>query len=401
LCAAAILFGRQGAKVALIERAQDPAAYKKICTHYIQPSATPTIERLGLATAIEMAGGLRNEVELFTRWGWVLPPPTPLTARPAYGYNIRRQILDPIVRNTAVATSGVDFMPGFSARELLMSADRNNGVRAEGSDGLQREIEAGLVVGADGRQSRIAELAGLDAKTKPNGRFFYFAHYRDLPLKSGSRSQIWFLEPDIAYAFPNDGDVTLVAAMPERAKLSTWKADPEAAMRQLFERLPNGPELARAERVSPMMGVLEYPNLIRKVFRPGLALIGDAALSIDPLWGVGCGWAFQSAEWLADAVARTWTNPGALDRGLAVYGRRHRRELAGHEFLISDFSIGRPYNPLERLMFSAAARDPICADHLAAFGSRCIGVSVFMRPSALIRAMWVNARHVAGANASG
>jgi len=400
-CAAAILFGREGAKVALIERAQDPGAYKKICTHYIQPSATPTIERLGLATAIEMAGGLRNDVELFTRWGWVLPPPAPLTARPAYGYNIRRQMLDPIVRNAAVTTSGVDFMPGFSARELLKSDDRINGVRAEGSDGVQREIEAGLVVGADGRQSRIAELAGLDAKTKPNGRFFYFAHYRNLPLKSGSRSQIWFLEPDIAYAFPNDGDVTLLAAMPERAKLSTWKADPEAAMQQLFDRLPNGPALGRAERVSPMMGVLEYPNLTRKVFRPGLALIGDAALSIDPLWGVGCGWAFQSAEWLADAIAGTWSPPGALDRGLAAYGRRHRRELAGHEFLISDFSTGRPYNPLERLMFSAAARDPICADHLAAFGSRCIGVSAFMRPSALIRAMWVNARHAAGANGSG
>ena len=74
-CAAAILFGREGAKVALIESAQDPGAYKKICTHYIQPSATPTIERLGLATAIEIAGGLRDEVELFTRWGWVLPPP--------------------------------------------------------------------------------------------------------------------------------------------------------------------------------------------------------------------------------------------------------------------------------------------------------------------------------------
>lgn len=76
-CAAAILFGREGARVALAERAraQDPAAYRKICTHYIQPSATPTIERLGLAAAIEMAGGLRNEVELFTRCGWVLPSP--------------------------------------------------------------------------------------------------------------------------------------------------------------------------------------------------------------------------------------------------------------------------------------------------------------------------------------
>jgi len=397
-CVAAILFGRKGARVALVERAQDPAAYKKVCTHYIQPSATPTIERLGLATAIEMAGGLRNEVELFTRWGWVVPPPTPLTGRPAYGYSIRRQMLDPIVRRTAVATSGVDFMPGFSARELLINDDRINGILAEGSDGLQRKIEAGLVVGADGRQSRIAELAGLDAKVKPNGRFFYFAYYRNLPLKSGPRSQIWFLEPDIAYAFPNDDDITLVAAMPERAKLSEWKADPEAAMRQLFDSLAKGPDLGRAERVSPMMGVVEYPNLIRKTFRRGLALVGDAALSIDPLWGVGCGWAFQSAEWLAEAVDGTWRTPGALDRGLAAYGRRHRRELAGHEFLISDFSTGRPYNPLERLMFSAAARDPICADHLAAFGSRSIGVSAFLRPSALMRAMWVNARHAAAAH---
>jgi flavin-dependent dehydrogenase len=399
-CAAAIIFGRKGARVALVERAQDPAAYKKICTHYIQPSATPTIERLGLATAIEMAGGLRNEVELFTRWGWVLPPPTPLTGRPAYGYNIRRQMLDPLVRRVAVATSGVDFIPGLSARKLLTNDGRITGVLAEGSDEIQREIEAGLVVGADGRQSRIAELAGLDAKVKPNGRFFYFAHYRNLPLKSGSRSQIWFLEPDIAYAFPNDADVTLVAAMPERAKLSTWKMDPEAAMRRLFDSLPNGPELRKAERVSPMMGVVEYPNLIRKVYRPGLALIGDAALCLDPLWGVGCGWAFQSAEWLADAIGGTWESPSALDRGLAAYGRRHRRELAGHEFLISDFSTGRPYNPLERLMFSAAARDPICADHLAAFGGRCIGVSAFLRPSAVMRAMWVNARHAAGARAS-
>jgi flavin-dependent dehydrogenase len=40
-CTTAILFARNGARVALIEREGDPAAYKKICTHYIQPSATP------------------------------------------------------------------------------------------------------------------------------------------------------------------------------------------------------------------------------------------------------------------------------------------------------------------------------------------------------------------------
>src|ERR1700752_416531 len=45
-CAAAIFFGRAGARVALVERDRDPAGYKRLCTHYIQASANPTLERL-------------------------------------------------------------------------------------------------------------------------------------------------------------------------------------------------------------------------------------------------------------------------------------------------------------------------------------------------------------------
>ena len=326
-CAAAIFFGRAGARVALIERDPDPAAYKKVCTHFIQASATPTIERLGLSKTIEAVGAIRNEAEIFTRWGWIVAPPTQRTKRPGYGYNIRRATLDPIVRKVAMEAPGVEFMPGFSARELLINKGRISGVAIQGTDGLQNEVEAKLVVGADGRQSRIAELAGLPAKEKPNGRFLYFAHYRNLPLSSGSRSQMWFLEPDIAYTFPNDDGVTLAAAMPARARLAEWKADPEAALLRHFDGLPNAPRLADAQRVSPVMAVVEYPNLVRHVFKPGLALIGDAALCIDPLWGIGCGWAFQSAEWLVDAVRTSWRSPDELDRSLASYGRRHRREL--------------------------------------------------------------------------
>ena len=107
------ILARNGAKVALIERDPDPAAYKKVCTHFIQASATPTIERLGLAEAIEAAGGVRNELEVFTRWGWIAPPAAQDIARPAYGYNIRRETLDPMVRKPAIATPGVDFIPGF------------------------------------------------------------------------------------------------------------------------------------------------------------------------------------------------------------------------------------------------------------------------------------------------
>jgi flavin-dependent dehydrogenase len=393
-CAAATFFGRAGARVVLIERDCDPAGYKKLCTHYIQASAVPTLERLGLVSAIEEAGGVRNETEVFTRWGWIVAPASQTIRRPAYGYNIRRSKLDPMLRKVSAQTRGVDFAPGYSVRELLIDRGRFCGVAAHGEGNEQRNFGAKLIIGADGRESRVAELAGLPAKETPNGRIFYFAHYRNLPL---AKSQIWFLDPDVAYAFPNDDGVTLIGAMPARAKATEWKADPEAAMTRLYERLPRAPSLAQGQRMIPYTGFVEYPNLRRPMFKSGLALIGDAALSVDPLWGVGCGWTLQSAEWLAEAVGRAWSNPAELDRGLAAYAKRHRSELAGHRFLIEDFATGRPLNLIELLTFSAAARDPVCADNFVAFGTRCIGVSQFLRPGAVARAMWVNARHVLAA----
>ena len=56
-CAAAIFFGRAGARVALIERDRDPSGYKKLCTHFIQASATPTLDRLGVAKLIGRSWG--------------------------------------------------------------------------------------------------------------------------------------------------------------------------------------------------------------------------------------------------------------------------------------------------------------------------------------------------------
>ena len=59
-CATAILLGRAGVRVALVEKQPDPAAFKRICSHSIQASAVPTLERLGLLAPIEAAGGVRR-----------------------------------------------------------------------------------------------------------------------------------------------------------------------------------------------------------------------------------------------------------------------------------------------------------------------------------------------------
>src|SRR4051794_41956812 len=68
-CTAARLFALAGARVALVERKPDPAAYKVVCTHQIQSSAVPAIERLGLAPLLERAGAVRSRPAAWSRYG--------------------------------------------------------------------------------------------------------------------------------------------------------------------------------------------------------------------------------------------------------------------------------------------------------------------------------------------
>jgi menaquinone-9 beta-reductase len=64
-------------------------------------------------------------------------------------------------------------------------------------------VHARVVIGADGRDSKVAELAGLPTKVKPNARFIHFAHYKNLAVPSGKPVTLWNLEPGGAAAFVN------------------------------------------------------------------------------------------------------------------------------------------------------------------------------------------------------
>jgi flavin-dependent dehydrogenase len=392
-CTAATFLARAGAKVALLESHSDPQAYKRICTHLIQPSGSPTIERLGLRPAIEAAGAQPSGANIWTRYGWICFDlknlPAPMRDHPAW--NIRRETFDPILRELAAETDGVELMLGHTVHALLRDGARVGGVVARERDGAEHELRAKLVVAADGRDSAIAKLVEQPTKLKPHRRFGYSAYYRDTPLRTGSGAQMWLLDPDIAYAFPTDGGLTLIACMPHKDRLPEFRGDPEAAIRRLFADLPEAPRLDPAKREGQVIGKLEMPNVIRQTTSPGLAFTGDAALAADPLWGVGCGWALQSAEWLAEAVAPALAGgEQAIDGALQTYAQRHREGLAAHEKFCSAFSTGRKFNPGEKLLFRAAARDEWLAERMALMGGRWITPQQMLTPATFARMVRVN-----------
>jgi 2-polyprenyl-6-methoxyphenol hydroxylase-like FAD-dependent oxidoreductase len=387
-CTTAMLLARQGARVAVVEKQPDPDAFKRMCSHFIQASAVPTLERLGLLGPIEAAGGVRSGFRAWTQWGLIAPPPD----RASRSVNLRREVLDPLVRGAASETPGVELLLGRTATRLLRSGGAFEGVVVRDRDGEETELRGRLVVGADGRDSKVAPMAGVSEKILPHDRFAYGGYFEGAMPEGAPDATVWFADPQWGAAFPTDSGLCFYAAMPTKARLPEFKRDPETALVDFLADFPEPPPIRSARLVSDVIGKIEMPNRVRTVTAPGLALVGDAALAADPLFGVGCGWAFQSGEWLADAIAPALAGDEPVEAGLKRYRRRHAKQLRGHAFFVNDYSTGRKLNPAERLLFSAAARDPEVAVVFDRFGTRQIGPAR-MLAGALPRAALVNARH--------
>ncbi|HLM86419.1 MAG TPA: NAD(P)/FAD-dependent oxidoreductase [Solirubrobacteraceae bacterium] len=363
-CAAARLFAQSGARVALIERRPALDAYKTVCTHFIQSSATPTIEKLGLTPLIEARGAVRNSADFWTSGGgWIRA-----SEDAPHGFSITRRVLDPMLRELAAETPGVELLAGWSAVGLLGDG-RPAGVEIEDRSRERRKLKARLLVGADGRDSKLARWARVPGRVKPHRRFFYWGYWRGV-RPATTRSKIWLLDPDVAYTFPNEDDLTVVVVAPHRDRLPEFQADLDGTYRRMVNALPDAPDLTDATLESKLLGKLEMPNVFRPAARPGVAFIGDAALAADPMWGVGCGWAFQSADWLVAETAGALAGDGDLDAALERYRRAHRRRLLPHYLLICDLAGGRRLSAFERRLYRAAARDRVVLRAVEEVGSR-------------------------------
>jgi hypothetical protein len=214
-CTAATLYGRAGLRVALIEKHADTRAYKVACSHFIQASAVPTLQRRGLSGRIEAEGGVPNHIDFWSRYG-------------------------------------------HTATELEWAGGRVSGVRVRDRAGGERSISARLVVAADGRGSRVAGMAGIRTRTRPHERIYWFAYYRGIELDADVSSQMWFAEPDVALALHNEDGLTELVYMTPKKRRAEWKADPAQSLRRAFAALPRAPRLDRAEMVGRPIGKVDH-----------------------------------------------------------------------------------------------------------------------------------------------
>jgi flavin-dependent dehydrogenase len=203
---------------------------------------------------------------------------------------------------------------GVSVHGLLRQGKRIAGVTTSAG-----ERRARLVIGADGRNSRIARLVGATTyHDHPAVTFGYYTYWRGCPAEG---VHAW-LEPGRFFGiFPVGGGLALAFVQAPRGEYPAFRSEPlPAYISELRSRPPLAGLLASAVIAEPLRGTAALPTFFRTSSGPGWALAGDAGHHKDPVIARGIADAFRDADLVASAVTDGWH--GDLDSALAEYGRQ-------------------------------------------------------------------------------
>lgn len=169
------------------------------------------------------------------------------------------------------------------------------------ADGTQLETE--LVVGADGAASRIREWAGLVSTLTPYGQSGVVANFECERPHRGTAFQ-WFFDRDILAWLPLGGpagnQLSMVWSTPP-ARADELVALDAAALADAV-RAAGHDTLGALRQLTPAVAFPLRLNRVDAVVAPGVALIGDAAHGVHPLSGQGVNLGFGDAEALAEVL---------------------------------------------------------------------------------------------------
>ncbi len=331
-CILALCYARRDLKVAVLEQKDNDAAYKMLCTHFVQPIALPVFRSLGLDGPLEDLGAVQTKASFWTPAGWI-DPPEDYGDKPdtAYAYNIERRLLDPFLRTQATSREGVDFKMGHRLTRIERQ-DKDWLVEAQTEKGLV-QLQARLLVAADGRHSQIAAMLGNKGDYDENQRSAIFGYFEGVEPPLRNRSIFVLSEPDRGFLYPLCNNRTLLALYVPKAYAQEWQSQGvalEDKIIEYFQQFDGMPDVSGARLASPVLSYSDYPNITRKASFPGVAFVGDAALSLDPLSGVGCGFAAASAAMLEQATWRALHEGQDLDGPLAAYEQDFNKLFLPH-----------------------------------------------------------------------
>ncbi len=252
---------------------------------------------------------------------------------PRAGYILNRDVFDADLARLAVET-GAELAVSSPALGLRMSG--NNGIESVIIDhaGQKMEVKARAVIAADGIESRIAYMAGIDTTISLediDSACQYLVD--DVELENGIISI--FIGNEVApggyaWVFPKSKNTANVglAVCPSR---SNGKIAREYLDSFMAERYPG------YRRIKTLMGAVPAFQRSLPLIRGNLMLVGDAARVVDSLSGAGISNALLSGS-IAGRVTAAWLrDQGDLEDYPREFFKLKKRELYAYKLFRSIF----------------------------------------------------------------
>lgn len=277
--------------------------------------------------------------------------------------------------------SSFQLVMGANVQELIVEDGVVHGIRYRGGGGWH-EVRAKLTVGADGRHSKLRQLGGFESiETSPPMDVLWFRLPRKPEDPEGGMGRItqghliamldrgdeW----QLAYVIPKGGYQQLRAAGLEELKKSVVEVVPELSdayggLRQRIDYLNDWSQVAFLSVES---------SRVKRWYRPGLLLIGDAAHIMSPVGGVGINYAIQDAVVTANAIAKPLKKQNLELKDLAKVQRQRElptRIIQGFQTLIQKLVFARILTTDQTFQPPAFLRLPI----LRELPARLIGLGI-------------------------
>lgn len=343
----AMLLARRGYRVLLVDRATFPS--DTISTHLAHPMAVAALSRWSLKDRLVASGCPPVDTYAFD-FGPFTIEGAPGTEDFPVAYCPRRTVLDKLLLDAA-AEAGVEVREGFAVSEVLIDDGRVIGIRGSGSNGQRVDEHARIVIGADGRNSIVAETVRAKRyNERPPLLAIYYAYWSGLPMHGRFET---YIRPRRGFAAmdTNDGLTVIVGGFPVEEFKANIKTDIEGNFTKAIGLAPAFAERVRSATRETRFSGAVTPNFFLKPFGPGWALVGDAGYLKDPITAQGILDAFRDSELCVSAVDEALGGRRTFDAAMGDYQRA--RDAAGlpmYGFTYMLAALEPPPPDLERLL---------------------------------------------------
>lgn len=236
--------------------------------------------------------------------------------RRAHYISFRRAPFDSYLARRAVEV-GAELVTATRA-SVLDAASRRIGLRDLGT-GAEREVEAGIVLFADGPSTLAADAYGIGHRPGPRTRHAIFVELEgdwgdgatcELVLSTRYTKSYFWLFPKRGCVWVGVGGSLTGGGPPLRPRL---------------EEFIEGREDLRGRRIVRQGGGLVPSDMAREFVAEGAMALGDAAGLVNPMTGGGIAFALASGEIAGRVAARAIQQGCVSAERLREYPRRFRR----------------------------------------------------------------------------